>query len=306
LAVAELARVLLSGNITERIAGKAWLEVAYKEGLSDAVYLMGRELINGIEPYERDLDPAWDVLRTAIEGDHLEAIYEWAVLHYRERPRWGDVCRGPVKSLVAFLELSFLFDGCRIAWEAVGEGDYEYALKIYERLADMGSEAAAWNAETLATKIGWNASEWFDLQVKMKHGKALHRLAAKQEKEGDGEESLKTLESAAEKHAGAAFSLAWKLRWRDFAKAKWYFGRTLVLSPKANMIVRFAWLCIYMERFGRGVRDFVEGKESVDAELIVEAVYAWAHAIMIVAGLLCLYILLRVRIRSTIRSMDEN
>lgn len=58
-----------------------------------------------------------------------------------------------------FLELSFLFDDARIASKAVGKRDLKYVLRMHERLADLGSEAAGWNAERLSLELGVNESQ---------------------------------------------------------------------------------------------------------------------------------------------------
>jgi tetratricopeptide (TPR) repeat protein len=187
---------------------------------------------------------------------------------------------------------------------AMNDGDYEYALRIYQRLADMGSEAAAWNAERLSTEMGLNASDWFDLQVQMNFGVALHRLAEKQIEKGDVKLALKTLSRAAKKEPGAAFSLGWSHRKTSLLKTRKYMDRSVSMKAKARLPVTLAWLWIFLERLPIAIMDYFRHQESDSLRFVSDVLRSWHGLGIFALWLIGLYILIAIRVRISFAQQD--
>jgi hypothetical protein len=125
-----------------------------------------------------------------------------------------------------FCELSFLYSSTRQAWRAVQHKDFEYALRIYQHLADQGSEAAMWNSEQLTEDLHQNSTEWFMLQVAMGFHTALYHLGERKFRNGEIEEAKKIWKSTASKEVRSAFRYGWANR-DNFSESIHFLNMTL-------------------------------------------------------------------------------
>jgi TPR repeat protein len=162
-AQAELGRIYLaSGDPAIRWRGRQLIDGSVAERSIDGIYWLAIGCLWGEFPYERNVSRAVELLHFCRRHGHFGSIYQLASLGYdRVESEWS--CDKSLRALTLFFELSFLFDDASVAWGAVANRDLPFALRIYQRLADMGSEAAAWNAERLAGELRADPADWFEI-----------------------------------------------------------------------------------------------------------------------------------------------
>jgi TPR repeat protein len=297
-AISELGRLLLMNpNPAQREKGKNLLEKSVKLGSVQGMYLLGLELVKGRPPFQQDIPKAKSFFETCRDSTHFGVLFQLAALSYQKTINHDWSCDKCLSLLLFFTELSFLFDDAKVAFDAVVDRDLRYALRLYQRLADMGSEAAASNAERLCQELQIDPSPWFRLQVKMKSDDALNRLAQTQIARGKVGLGLDTLMKAAESDSAAAFRVGWSIRNQSVVDAQTYFRRAVSLKQRAWLPVALAQLWMFVERLPRAAVECARKERGENMEYIA-AELANAHGQMAVVGLLfLLYVLIGLRVR---------
>lgn len=176
-----------------------------------------------------------DLMKKASSKSFLSAMYNITVVK-RAFGSSHHVEHRSLKDLFLFCELSFLFDSAYQAWKAIQHKDYEFALRIYQHLADQGSEAAMWNSERLSEDLRRNSTDWFMLQVAMGFYTALYSLGEKKYQKGEIESAKKLWKEVAYKEPHAAFRYAWVCR-NNFSESLKYLKLTLLKRSKSFLII---------------------------------------------------------------------
>jgi TPR repeat protein len=264
----------------------------------EARFLLGMQLIAGNHPFQRNLTAGFEHLRICKRLTHFEVLCRLAMFGYAGFRERDISCDKAFRKLVLFVELSFLFDDAIRAFRAVLARDLEYALRHYQRLADMGSEAAAWNAERLCRELGIDGKDWFKLQVKMRFEKALGRLAQKQMEQGDVEVAQENLKIAAAKDPAAAFLLAWLLRKQAFNESQKYFRDAIRLRRHARAAVNAANAAIVAETLPLAIADLINKKQKTErVEFVMAALAPWSDHMLVLFGFVLLYFAIGCRLR---------
>jgi TPR repeat protein len=299
----EVMRLRLAGDRDSE--AQTNLEAAVSKNHAAAMYIVAEELLNGEPPFRKNVERAIQLLRGARAQGHHPALFQLARLGYTHPGKMGSSCDDSVRELLLFLELSFLFDDAPRAWRAATIGDLRYARRLYERLADMGSEAAAWNAERLARETGVNGTDWFGLQIKMKLRAALGRLGEEQVGKGQIEEGMRNLREAAKTDPAAAFALAWRIRKDDPAAADRHFEWIKTRPGAPSFAVNLAIAVAVVEHLPGAARDWCRGRETENLEFVCKYLKSCRVVAVMAAEVVGLYWLLGVRVRATI-SEEEN
>jgi hypothetical protein len=197
-----------------------------------------------------------------------------------------------------FLERSFLFDDALAAWRAVTNRDLPFALRIYQRLADMGSDAAAWNAERIATALGADGGDWFKLQVAMHFEDAIGRLGEQKIRSGDVGSGRAMLVAAAEKESAAAFLLGWESE--TVTEAQKWFEKAVALNRAARLPVALAKAWMIIRKLPRTSVDWITQRRSDDVKFVRGAAMAAWRQLVIVALMALLWFLIRNRLNITV------
>jgi TPR repeat protein len=281
------------------------LQEAVLAASPDAMYILGLELLKGEPPFKKNATLAVQFFKSARTLEYHAASYQLANLGYTNLGDLEWSCDDSIWELLSFLETSFLFDDARKAWKAVTARDLPYARRMYERLADMGSDTAAWNAERLCTETGMDGSQWFDLQVKMKHRKAIARLGEKQIEHGELEQGLDNMRKAASSDNAAAFGLAWMLRKSNPVEADVLFERAKMRrnSPKLAVNLAIAWSVI--ELVPRALVDWCSGKQTESLAFVHKYIRQCSFPFVIVVEIMALYLLIGARVRATLQQIDQ-
>jgi TPR repeat protein len=305
-ASSEVGRLLLlNEDPDQRERGKHFLEQSVKQGSAQGMYLLGLELLKGGSPFERNIARAKNHFEVSRNRAHLGALLQLALLSYQKVINTDWSCDQCLRLLRQYTELSFLFSDARVAFAAVVERDIRYALRLYQRLADMGSEGAAWNAEQLCRELKIDPSAWLRLQVKMRSDAALNRLGETQLAKGKVGFGLDTLRKAAESDGGAAFRLGWSIRDQGAADARAYFRRAIRLNPKAWMPAALARLWMFIERLPRAGAECARGKMGENGQYIAAELAEARRQMAAVGILLLLYWLIALRLRLMKRVRPE-
>jgi TPR repeat protein len=296
-AMVDLASIFLaSGDPGTRQKGHDMLWQGVSRGSAQAFYRVGMELLAGKAPFPRNLSMVATAFFEAERRAHHAALFQQAALGYGRVDKFDCSCDAALRKLLLFAELSFLFDDAAVAFSAVETRDLNYALRIYQRLADMGSEAAAWNAEVLAKEVGANASDWFELQVAMQFAVALRRRGEEKLSQGDVDAGIQLMKKAAASDLSAKFTLAWALRktaWNEslesFEKIKQYYGMSVIAKGAVALAIA--------EKVPKAWSDWRNGTESSERAAVAKAlgsVWKLSQVIMLLAAL---YSLIGMRVR---------
>lgn len=290
----EIGKILLRQLTGEsRLKGMSLLEHACNSGSMDACHEIALGLLKGKDPFEKNVTQAIEIIRQVAKTSHFEVIRTTAQMIHDGLLQ--GTCHDALRRMLLYLELSFLFDDAQHAWTAVTEGDIPYALRIYQHLADMGSEAAAWNSERLTQHSGLNSTLWFDLQVVMKHETALYRLAKQLDSDKDGDTIDKLLKQAMKREPAAAYDLAWRQRWTKLDKSLTYFQNAVALKRTSALPVALAKLVMFLE----SVPDVMLGRTTAKTRYFLMCMKSNAPIIVFAFLSYCLYTLLGIRVKKT-------
>ena len=288
----EIGKMLLRSTGESKLKGMSLLGHACNSGSMDACHEIVLGLLKGKDPFEKNVTQATDVLRHVAKTSHFEAIRTTARMIHSGVLQ--GTCHDALSHIQLYLELSFLFDDAQHAWAAVTERDIPYALRIYQHLADMGSEAAAWNSERLAQHSGLNSTIWFDLQV-MHQETALYRLAKQLDSSKDGETIDELLKQAMKVEPAAAFDLAWRQRWTDLDKALTYFQNAVALRRTSALPVALAKFLMFLE----SIPDILLGRTTAKTRYFLMCMKSSVPLIAFVFLSYCLYTLLGIRVKKS-------
>jgi TPR repeat protein len=305
---AELGRLHLDARDRQtREIGWELVNQSIEKGSIEGMYLLALELVRGIPPAWKNITQALQLFEFCRAHGHHASLYQLAVLHFRKiaPDRW--FCDQSLRVLLQFLELSFLFDDSVVAWEAAAAGDLLYALRLYERLADMGSENAAWNAERLSSELGLNSSVWFDLQIKMESAGAIERSAEGRtqkaggrtqttENSSPGMDGIHALEAAARISPRAAFTLGWQKRRTAWREAEGLFAQAVALSGHAAFPVALARAWCFAEKALPALIDWCAGRETDDSRFVAGVLRAASRGFAAIFLLIALYVVIGVRV----------
>jgi TPR repeat protein len=300
-AMSEVASIYLKNNDQgHRGTGGRMLSLAIGLGCPHAKYLTGMELLAGEFPFQENREVAAILLRDAREQRHHPVLFQLATLGYNRVPPFELSCDAAIHELMLYAELSFLFDDARSAFRAVQKRDLEFALRVYGRLADMGSEAAAWNAEVLCKKLGLNGSDWFNLQLVMQFSKALHVDGTQKLRQGNFDEGIQSLRKGASSDISVHFALAWELRKTAWDESLKRFEE-MTKIPDLKILAQGALALAIAEKIPKALADWWNGRESSERDAVAKALASISKLCCVIVFLLTLYVLVGVRVRSCMR-----
>jgi TPR repeat protein len=296
----ELAKLHLeSADPEARAAGASLLAQSVEAGGIEGAYLLGLEMVRGRSPFAKNVTDAFRLFEICRNHSHHAVLYSLAVLHFQgvAPTRW--FCNEALNTLFSFVEKSFVFDDADLAWDAVAAGDLEYALRIYERLADMGSEAAAWNAERISRELGINGSAWTDLLVQMESIEALRKAV-------EPNDAQELAEAAARVDPKVAFQLGWEKRGKAWRRSEKLFWDAVNLKREAALPVWCARAWSFIEKLPAFWRNRWEQMGETDDSVFVGHVLRdGSPAIAGAVFLAGLYLLIGLRVRLFHRPSDD-
>lgn len=283
--------LLLNPELETRLKGKHLLERACRAGSTDACYEIALRLFKGEAPFEKNISDALQMIRAVAQTTHFNVIKTtaWMMRHgYLQ-----GSCDDALRRMLLYLELSFLFDDSRHAWSAINGGDLSYALRIYQHLADMGSEAAAWNAERLSQYMGINSTQWFDLQVVMKFERALYRLAKQLDSTNDSDTIDSLLQVAMRKDPGAKYDWAWRKRWSNLDDTFRYFRAIERMKRGGALPTALAKVGMFLE----SIPDAIMNRHTIKTRYFWGCLKRNVNILLLVLFSFCLYKLIGLRLK---------
>jgi TPR repeat protein len=280
-AATEIARLQLESTDSQtREFGAQNLNQSVEARGMEALYLLGLELANGRPPFARNISRARELFQICFDHGHHAALFQLAALLRKVDTAGDHGCEAALVLLVAFLEKSFLFDDAELAFDALGHGEIEYALRIYQRLADIGSQTAAAAAEMLVERLGGDPAPWQKLQGK-KPGKSVPR------KEGANPTHATPAES---------FRLAWMKRNESWPAAERHF-KDAASQSAGELPVTLARLWCFMEKLPIAIGDWWNGRKTADLDFVRGVVGVARNGIIGTILLVLLYLLIGLRVR---------
>ena len=195
------------------------------------------------------------------------------------------------------IELSPIFDDSRLAYKSFGKSDFKYSLRLYQRLADWGSEAAMWNSQQICEKLGLDSQPWFDLQVALGFHTALKKHALNMMKNAQIEEGIEILRQAAYNDDEASYIVGnYYFGKNNFSEGFHYFQNTLMVNPNAKLAVYLKLIPVYIKLVLIGTFHLIFNIKSEEAKILVVKVKENFYGISIFILTTLLIILSRIRL----------
>ena len=235
----------------------------------DGYYSIARHVFNHDDYFYEDEELGITLLNVSMKFGYLPSFFTMGQLYANGFIGEPD-CDEGFRLIMLAAELSPLFDDAYIAYESLKLRDKRYSLRLYQRLADWGSEAAMWNSQQICEDLKINSSDWFELQVKMSYHVALKTLAKKKLKEGEVDQGMNFLQEAAKKDAQAAFDYSrFLLKKGKINESINYLHTSMSLKSSAFIACKLQMFLVYMKSLPRGFLCLLRKKESEEKDLIV-------------------------------------
>lgn len=279
-----------SPNDAEKLNGKLLIQKAAEGKSPRAIGELGLAYLKGSPPFNEDPKKAMKLFNQAAKLGYLPAyLYRAEALNsglYEFKPNHA------FNDLMHFAEHSFLFSDSDKAIDAVALRDYNYAIRIYTGLGDMGSNTAIFNIYAIYKKLGKNkeAKPWFDLLIQNRYNEAILELGEEQLNKGDTVQGTENIRSVAMKNSRAAFILAWEDRYKPASAFK-FIDSAVETKPTcilAAILYRIAIVLINIPRlfFSQDAR-----------EMITYALTEYLTTFFLITASAVLYILIGWRIK---------
>ncbi|OHS97966.1 hypothetical protein TRFO_09101 [Tritrichomonas foetus] len=271
-----------------------------KHGDPSSLYYCGLLLTEGSASLKKNHLYAMIYFQKALSLQNLPVIFTRAALSYRNVVYKDHNCENSWKDLHLFCELSFLFDDSKLAYKAIYHHDLEYALRIYQRLADLGSETSAWNAEVLCEHLKLNSSIWIYLQVKKQNENATRRLVEKQKKEGKIDYAINTMKNIAKLTPKDTFSYAMLIRKKNFTECLISLNHSKQMVNGSELAVTLTLGYLFIENLPQTLLSILtfNFKNSDVDQFIFEYLHMIVHIFIIFITLLLIYVILGMRLQS--------
>ena len=274
----------------------------------EGYHSLGLHIVNHDDYFDEEDEIGITLINVSRKVGFLPSFYTSGIL-YANGFIGEPNCDEGFRLTMLAAELSPLFDDASVAYEALRKGDKRYSLRLYQRLADWGSEAAMWNSQQICQNLRLNSSDWFELQVKMNFHVALKTLAKRKLKEGDVEEAMSYLYKAAKNDAQAAFDYSrFLLKNRKINESLKYLYTSMSLRKSAFIACRLQMLLVYMKILPKGFMSLIMRKESDERYLLVELFNEYVQYLIFVAvfAVFSLLIWLKLKTMSEREKMETS
>ena len=294
-------------NPTTKEKGSFLIRESTINSCVDGFYSVGLHIANHDDYFYGDENVGITLINISMKVGYLPSFYTMGNLFAK-----GFIgepnCNEGFRLIMLAAELSPLFDDGSRAYRALARGDKEYSLRLYQRLADWGSEAAMWNSQQICEDLKIDSSDWFELQVKMSFHVALKALAKKKLKEGDVDEGINYLYEAARKDAQAAFDYSRiLLKKGKISESMDYLRKSMSLKNSAFVACRLQMLYIYLKSLPRGFIDIFRNRDSDEKDLFAGLVIDNLQYIIFGIGFIIFWALIGLKLYVMIEmEKDEN
>lgn len=298
VSLTEVAKSILmnpdSSTETRRLA-KESLDIAAQKGYVDAQYMLGLYSLTNNAPFKKDLKMAVRYFEKAFDSN-VPVIFTFSTLC-----RDGVFKRqNSMTFLKIFCEYTFLYDDMRYAHKVLSKKkNVHYALAIYSRLADCGSEISALNADELCRYLKKDSTPWVHLLYLMNNSYAFFLKGEDYYKMGNKTEAFKLWSNVSSKHTHAAFKLGF-FDWENMTKSYEYLDLVSRVRPKSFIAVYIAKAYVFYKNIPRILRSItmiVLGKSTDEqSDFIAITKKHMKFPIMIIL-LILLYIMIGKKVR---------
>lgn len=234
-----------------------------------------------------------------LRDDFLEAIYYDGLFNYHGFYNKSDPKMG-TKRLFLAAELSPLFDIAGPAWIAYMNDDWNFSLRLYQKIADWGSEAAMFNVGKILDDMKQDKSDWSDMLLKMKFTGAYIEKSKNEMAAGNETEGLMYLKKASENSGRAAYLYAVKIHQtaknESLAKLKFALSR----KKSALIAVWFYRLKIYFESIPIGLVHFIREKKTQERTIFLEFLLEHYNTLSLIFIFSVFSIMLRIRLKTVL------
>ncbi|KAH0793128.1 sel1 repeat family protein [Histomonas meleagridis] len=276
---------------------------AVASGHPEALFLKGIQKLNKAKYNRKKAKEAYELFKRSYRIGNILALYEMAIVMHRYLSDEIS-CSESFSTLLRFCENTIIFEDEAIAWNAFVNKDYEYAYRIYQRLSDMGSENATYNAEKIAALMGREDErrELFDKQVKMNSANALTRLGEEVYSAGQVNEALYLWEKASFRYAKSNFLRAMEIRNNDMVKAAELLKETASQNKNAKIPVEIAKVMMFFEALPKTIISISRNDfDNHCVKFVVNTLKENAMNIVFVVLTICLYALVAMRVKTFFR-----
>ncbi|EAY00301.1 hypothetical protein TVAG_179720 [Trichomonas vaginalis G3] len=227
---------------------------------------------------------------------HIPSIYLSAAYTVEGVNFKPDCKRGFYKMFLA-AELSPFFDMARTAFNFYMKSDTNYSLRLYQKIADWGSEAAMGNVKIILDDRKEDATDWVEMLQKLKFPDAILVKAKNNLKNGNAVKGEKELNKAAENSNAAKYEAAKYYFRSDPARSLHYLRDLYQSNPSSFFAVLYLSVLILLRNVPIGLFTFINGANTKEAEVVWVIIQNYAVDVLLCISFVTFSFFLRKRIQ---------
>lgn len=232
--------------IRERFLGKCWVPM--------------KKRING---FPKEVHHKATNICQTLDAEYYKGIFLYQGTFQHSNPKLG------LWHIFRVAEYSPLFDMAKLAWVSYVNGDMNYSLRLYQKIADWGSGNAFYNVCIILDALKQDKSDWYNTLLFIKHSGTLFEKSIMERAAGNETERLRLLKKIKNHKLHAKYQYVVSTHQSQRAKSLDELNYILKSKEHTVLAVWIHKLKIFIEAFPIGIIHVLQEKNTFESKVFL-------------------------------------